>query len=57
MTSAFGIAQAAGAWTMSHIFAVSGNYALLFVLGSGGLALGAALALASARQSQPGNQR
>lgn len=50
MTSAFGIAQAGGAWTMSHIFAETGTYPLLFMLGSGALALGAVLALASARQ-------
>jgi MFS family permease len=50
MTSAFGIAQAAGAWAMSHLFAVTGAYTLLFVLGSSALTLGALLALASARQ-------
>ena len=50
MTSAFAVAQAGGAWGMSYLYAATGSYPLLFLLGALALALGAALALASARR-------
>jgi predicted MFS family arabinose efflux permease len=46
MTVAFAAAQAAGAYGMSALFGATGSHAVLFALGSGLLALGAAAALA-----------
>jgi predicted MFS family arabinose efflux permease len=47
MTSAFAVAQAAGAWALSLAFAATGSYALLFTVGAASLATGAALASGS----------
>ena len=47
MTSAFAVAQAAGAWALSLAFAATGSYALLFTVGAASLATGAALAFGS----------
>ena len=52
MTSAFALAQAGSAWTMSFLFARTGSYTLLFVMGTGCLLTGAALAALSARRQQ-----
>lgn len=46
-TSAFAVAQAGGAWVMSHLFAVTQSYSLLFAIGTAALAAGAGLALGS----------
>ena len=47
MTSAFAVAQAAGAWALSLAFAVTSSYALLFTIGATVLTAGAALAFGS----------
>ncbi len=57
MTSAFAVAQAAGAWALSHLFAVTGSHAILFAIGAAALAAGATLGLGSLRLQAGGPQK
>lgn len=49
MTGAFGVALAAGAWLLSHIFALTHAYPPLFAIGAGALVAGVVLSAAALR--------
>ena len=55
LTGAFGLALAAGAWLMSHIFAQTHAYAPLFAIGAGALVIGVALATIALALKPPAN--
>jgi predicted MFS family arabinose efflux permease len=56
-TAAFGLGQAGGAFAFSWVFAQSGGYAALFVLGAACFALGLAIELAAGMLTRPAARR